>query len=133
MTTGTALGPDTMVSRWVGAFNARDLEGMLGCLSEDVDFHPLRMGGCDGWYSGHDGVSAWWDRLTRGRLEYQIAISQTRHVDDGRVLASGAVTLADGSNVGSFCALHTVEGDLIVAAHHYLSDPEMIEQLGFLR
>jgi hypothetical protein len=32
--------PEGIVSRWVKAFNARDLDGMLACLAEDVDFTP---------------------------------------------------------------------------------------------
>ena len=32
-----------IVSSWVDAFNARDLNRMLFWLSRDVDFHPLRL------------------------------------------------------------------------------------------
>ena len=122
-----------MVARWVDAFNARDLDGMLACFTEDVDFHPLRLNGCDASYSGHDGVREWWLLVNRGRLEHRIVISDTRVIDDGRMLANGSLTLGGEVDIGRFCALHSFEGGLIVMAHHYLSDPDMIERVGLLR
>lgn len=122
-----------IASRWVEAFNARDIEGMLACLAEDVKFHPLRLGGCSGSYSGHDGIRLWWDQLNSDRLDHVIVISETRDVGADRIIASGSLNLADQSEIGSFCALHTLDGDLIVKLHHYLSDADMIEHLGLIR
>jgi len=35
-------------------------------------------------------------------------------------------------DIGPFCGLHRLAGGLIVAAHHYLTDPDMIEYLGLV-
>ena len=44
----SALAPDALVRRWVDAFHARDVEGMLAHLDPEVRFHPLRLSGLDG-------------------------------------------------------------------------------------
>jgi SnoaL-like protein len=122
-----------VVAHWADAFNARNLAGMLVCLAEHVDFHPLRLNHCDASYSGHDGVRDWWTQLNRGWLEYRIAISETDFADDGRILSGGLLTFGSEAEIGPFCALHSFQDGLIVEAHHYLSDPDMIEHVGLLR
>ena len=124
--------PETVVSRWVDSFNARDLERMLACLSEDVDFHPVRMSGLGASYRGHDGVREWFARLRRLGHDYRIVLAEARDAGDGRVFASGSLTLGGEADVGPFCALHRIAGGVIVSAHQYHSDPDMIEQLGLI-
>lgn len=124
--------PETIVSRWVEAFNARDLDGMLVLLDARVVFHPLRLSGLRGSYGGHEGVREWFDRLTRLRHEHRIVLSEARAVGVGQVFAAGSLSLAGEPDIGPFCALHRFDGGLIVAAHHYLTDPEMIERLGLV-
>jgi SnoaL-like domain len=82
------------VSRWVDAFNQRDLDGMLRGLHADVDFHPLRLSGLRGSYLGHDGVREWFAHLKRLRHEYRIVLCDARSVAEGRVLAVGSLSLA---------------------------------------
>jgi hypothetical protein len=48
------------------------------------------------------------------------------------VLATGALTTANQADVASFCGLHQLADGMIVAAHHYISDPDMLERLGLL-
>jgi hypothetical protein len=130
---GAQIAGAGVVARLVEAFNARDLDGMLACFAQNVDFHPLRLNGCESSYSGHDGVRAWWLQINRGGLEHRVVISETRVTDDGRVLSSGSLRLPGGLEIGTFCALHSFEAGLIVTAHHYLSDPDMVERVGLLR
>ena len=127
-----AQGSEKVVVRWVEAFNAHDLDGMLACLAEDVDFHPLRLRGIDGRYRGHDGVREWFANLRRSRHEHQIVVSETRDLGGGRVLASGSLSLGGPVDVGSFCAVNRIHDGLIVGAHHYLSDANMMERVGLI-
>lgn len=124
--------PETIVSRWVHAFNTRDLDGMLACLGAEVHFHPLRLGGLRASYRGHDGVREWFAQLQRSRHEHRIVFSEGRDIGEGRVFASGSLSLAGESDIGPFCALHRLAGGLIVAVHHYLTDPDLIEHLGLI-
>ena len=128
-----ALSPDALVTRWVDAFNARDLEGMLARLCPEVRLHPLRVGGIDGSYRGHDGVRRWFARLTRLHHKHHIAVSDVHCAGDGKVLAVGALTLGEDFEIASFCALHRIADELIVAAHHYLTDADMLERVGLVR
>jgi SnoaL-like domain len=124
--------PERVVSRWVDAFNARDLEDMLMRLDPRVDFHPLRLGGLGSSYRGHDGVRDWWLQTMRQVGEYQIGLSDVRSVGEGEVFAVGSLHLAGERHIGSFSALHRIDRGLIVAAYHCLTDPEMIESLGLI-
>jgi len=46
--------PEELVSQWIDAFNLRDLDGMLDCMSPEVRFYPLRLSGLERFYQGHD-------------------------------------------------------------------------------
>ena len=80
------------VRRWVDAFDARDIEGMLACLDPEVRFHPLRLNGLDGSYRGHGGVQRWFAQLTP--LHHDYVISLVRGSGDNEVLAVGELRLA---------------------------------------
>lgn len=128
----TPVSQEAIVSRWVDAFNARDLDGILAGLADDVDFHPLRLSGIAASYRGHDGVQEWFTRLRHLRHEYRIVLHEARELGEDRVFASGSLSLAGESDIGPFCALHWLDGALIVAAYQYLTDPDMIESLGLI-
>jgi len=123
---------EMIVSRWVDAFNARDLDGILAALAENVEFHPLRLSGIAASYGGHDGVREWFTRLRRLRHEYRIVVHEARETSEGRVFASGSLSLAGKPDIGPFCAVHRLDGGRIVIAHQYLTDPDMIESLGLI-
>ena len=55
-----------------------------------------------------------------------------RVVGEAPVLAVGALTLAGEFEIAPFCALHRIVDGLVVAAHHYLTDPDMLECLGLV-
>ena len=115
-----------------GCFNARDLEGMLARLDPEVRLHPLRLRGLDGSYDGHDGVQRWFERLKQSRHEHVIVLSHVHGSRDDHVLAVGSLKLAGNVEIAPFCALHRIAGGLIAAAHHSLSDPDMLEHLGLI-
>ena len=101
-------------------------------LDPRVDFHPLRLGGVGGSYRGHDGVRDWFAQTMRRVGQYQIGLSDVRCVGEGEVFAVGSLHLSGARHIGSFAALHRVDRELIVAAYHCLTDPDMIEYLGLI-
>jgi hypothetical protein len=107
------------VSRWVDAFNARDLDAMLTCLDVEVDFHPLQVAGLERSYRGHAGVRRWFAALQRRNLEYRIAVSALERTDDGGVLAAGALGVDGQNEIAPFCGLHRLSQHLITDARHY--------------
>lgn len=124
--------PERVVSRWVDAFNARNLDDMLMLLDPRVAFHPLRLGGLGGSYHGHVGVRHWFLHAIRQFNEYQIGVSDVRIVGEEKVFATGSLHLSADRHIGSFGALHRIEKGLIIAAYHCVTDPEMIEYLGLI-
>jgi hypothetical protein len=124
--------PERVVSRWVEAFNARNLGGMLACLTPDVALHPVKLSGIEARYRGHNGVWCWFAQLRRHHYTYTISLSDVQDLGDGRVFASGSPSLAESPDVTPFSAFHRLVDGLTISAHHYLTDPDMIEQLGLL-
>ncbi|HTT28877.1 MAG TPA: nuclear transport factor 2 family protein [Solirubrobacteraceae bacterium] len=123
---------DTVLLRWARAFNARDLEGMLACVAERIDFHPLRLRGMASRYRGRDGVREWFGCLRQARHEHRIAVCEVRDLGAGKVFASGSISLGDEADIGPVCLLHQLEAGVIVNAREYLSDPGTIERLGLI-
>ena len=122
----------TMVMRWVEAFNRRDIDRLLACVSPDVNLHPLALPGFAASYRGHDGVREWLGRVQEGNHQYQVVLDAVREVDEGTVFASGVLMLAEDEPIGPVCALHRIEHGLIAAAHEYHSDPDTMECIGMI-
>lgn len=113
---------EAAVWRWFDAFNSRDLEGMLACMHPNVDFHPLRLPGVIGPYQGHEGLREWFSTLRRMSHEHRIELTETSFLGEGRVIAGGSLSPADGTGQTSFWALERLEAGLIVSARHHLSN-----------
>ncbi len=121
--------PEAPVSRWIDSFNVRDLDGMLACMSPEVRFYPLRLNGLERYYRGHPGVRDWFTRLTELDHRYRIDLRNIRGERDGEVIAIGELLLEDG-DPARFWARDQVEDGQIVVAHHYLTDPDIFEDIG---
>lgn len=115
--------PAAVLLRWIGAFNARDLDGMLGVMDARVLLHPLRLNGLDRLYRGHAGVREWFARMEELGLEHRFVISDVRF-DGEQLTAIGDLLLDPDTDPVSFWMLNRIEDGLIVAARHYLTDPE---------
>lgn len=128
-TSTTAPPSEAIVSAWIAAFNARDLDAMLRYLDPHVDLRPLRMIGLQRAYRGHDGVRSWFAQLRQHHHEHRIVIAEIQASSDGHVLTSGAVSIAGERDAAPFCAQHRLANGLIVAARHYMSDPDVLTHL----
>jgi SnoaL-like protein len=125
---------DTPSARWISSFNARDLAGMLACLDRDVRFHPLKLNGvASSGYRGHAGVERWFAEITGRGHEHRIMVSEFRTLPAGVTLTIGRLSFADVSAATPVCGVHEVADELIVTAHHYMSDPDTLERLGLLK
>jgi hypothetical protein len=125
---------DTPSARWISSFNARDLAGMLACLDRDVRFHPLKLNGVtSSGYRGHAGVERWFAEITARGHEHRIVVSEFRTLPAGVTLTIGRLSFADVSAATPVCGVHEVADELIVTAHHYMSDPDTLERLGLLK
>jgi hypothetical protein len=116
----------------VEAFNRRDIDGLLACVADDIDLHPLALRGFAQSYRGRDGVREWFGRLQDGHHEHRIAIEAAREVGPSTVFMSGMLMLAEGLAIGPICALHWIEHGLISATREYHTDPETMERIGMI-
>ena len=85
---------------------------------------------CEGPTVGMTVCGEWFAHLKRLRHEHRIVLSDTRVVAEGSVFAVGSLSLGAEPDIGPFCAQHRIDGALIIAAHQYLTDPDLVEHLG---
>jgi hypothetical protein len=119
--------PGEVLSVWVESFNARDLEGMLALMDPRVVFHPLRVDGVAREYHGHDGVREWFAQLSVMGNEQRLRLIEVRSQSGGQGVGFGDVLEPDGSVLTPFWSLTRVRRGGIVAAYHYLTDPDIME------
>lgn len=100
---------------------------MLARMSPHVDFHPLRLGRVDGAYRGRDGVRQWFEQLMAEERQHTLEILEFRDAGKDRAIALGNLHLDHRADAVPFWALDRFKGGLIVAAHHYLTDADILE------
>ncbi len=129
----TPADAEEIVLQWFNAFNGRDLAGMLAFLHTQVDFRPLRLHGIASSYHGHDGVRAWYTDIERLEHRHRVEITEFRASSDGQLIAVGTLSAADPAGPSSFWGLERFAGDKIVAAYHYVTEPDILRESGLLR
>lgn len=125
----TPVEPAELVSRWIESFNQRNLDGMLACMSDTVRFYPLRLSGLDRYYRGHDGVRDWFAQVQERGHAHQIVVLKLRAESDGEVVAVGELRLEEDPEPTRFWARDQVEDGKIVVVHHYLTDPDVFDDI----
>ncbi len=123
-----------LVARWVEAHNDRDIDGMLACVTQDVEFHPLRLtSGSADVYVGQEGLRLWFEDLTSSTLRHELRMEQVRENGEDEVLLVGSVEIPGHATVAEFYGIYDITDGLIGRAHHYLSDRRTMEELGIIR
>jgi ketosteroid isomerase-like protein len=121
---------EKIVAQWIAAFNARDVERLIGCGSPDIEVRPVRLIGLQRVYNGHDGLRQWVADLARHQVT--LVVRETRRLHDGHVLAVGGLTLREQADFAPFSGLYRFSDGRISHAEHYLSDGDDLERLGIL-
>ena len=71
----------TLVHRFLAAHNDRDLEAVLDCFTDDVDYRDLFFGDC----SGRDALRAMFERTFAEVAEHRWTITRTLETPDAVV------------------------------------------------
>lgn len=117
---------ETTVAGWFEAFNARDLDGMIGGTAPAVRLYPLPLAGLQSSYHGHDGLRSWFQDLNDAGHDHKISLSHFRLRRPSEMLAIGEMRFSDDGSSFPFWARDLFDdAGLIAIAHHYLSDPEL--------
>ncbi len=132
MSVSTRTAETTVVAEWIEAVNARSLERLLACVTEDVDFRPLRLSGVPTRYADREGLRRWFGQFRRLDHAYRIVVGEIRELGRGRVFASGSLCTEGGAPLAPFWALYTLDGGRIASAREYVTDPEIVDWLGLI-
>ncbi len=123
---------ETIARRLVDAFNRRDAEDLVALTDPDVEWHPSLLAGPRRAYRGHDELREWMLDLCRSPIEPQARVLEVEAVGRDRFLLLSEV-LIDGQPVSPSALLGRVNAERkIVEAHAYLTDEEMLTQVGIV-
>jgi ketosteroid isomerase-like protein len=119
-----------LAQRYVGAYNDRDLEAMLALMDEDVVSYPSRLFGA-GPHQGHADVRAWWQTMADSNRWYRVVATEIRRLPPDRVAVLGEIR-DQGEVMSPWSVVVRVRDGLIVESRSYLSDKELLDELGLL-
>lgn len=119
-----------LAERYVGSYNDRDLEAMLAVQDESIVSYPSRLGGATP-HRGHDGVRAWWNAMVAAGTWYEVVIGEIRQYQPDRVVILGEIR-EHGEPISPWCVVIHVRHGLIVESRSYLSESDLLEQLGLI-
>ena len=121
---------DALASAFVDACNRRDEAAFVALTDPQIEFRPTAIVGTLRVYRGHDELRIWVTALRGSKLNHQARIRAVHVVDEQRVLLLTEVLL-DGDVISPSAMMATISAEgLIVAAQAYLSDDDMLKQVG---
>jgi ketosteroid isomerase-like protein len=109
-----------LAQSYVAAYNDRDLHAMLALQDENVVSYPTPLFGHRP-HIGHAGVRAWWEAMMAAGLSYEVVVSDVL----GEVRDHG-------ERLSPWGALVRVRNGLIIESRSYLSDKELLDEVGLL-
>lgn len=122
--------PVRIARAYVAAYNDRDLEAMLALQDPDVVSYPSRLFGHRP-HTGHAGVREWWKTMVASGRWYDVAVTEIRQLSPDRVAALGEIR-DHGERLSPWGVVVRIRDGLIVESHSYLSDKELLDELGVL-
>jgi ketosteroid isomerase-like protein len=115
---------------YVAAYNDRDLEAMLALMDEDAVSNPARLFG-QRRHRGRADVREWWQTMVDSGRWYQVVVAEIRLLPPDRVAVLGEL-LDDGEPLSPWGVLVRVRDGLIVESRSYLSEKDLLDELGLL-
>jgi ketosteroid isomerase-like protein len=127
MTEGKAA---ELAQRYVAAYNDRDLEAMLALMDENAVSYPSRLFGARR-HQGHGDVRAWWQTMVESGRWYEVVVAEIRQLPPDRVAILGEL-VDHGEPLSPWGVLVRVRDGLIIESRSYLSEKELLDELGLL-
>jgi ketosteroid isomerase-like protein len=120
----------SLAQRYVAAYNDRDLDAMLALQDENVVAYPSRLFGSR-WHVGREGVRAWWEAMVASGRWYEVVIRDILQPGSDRVAILGEIR-DQGELLSPWGVVFRVRNGLIIESHSYLSDKQLLDELGVL-
>ena len=121
---------DEIGRRFIDAFNRRDAPSLVALADPAIEFYPTELVGSRRTYNGHDGLRQWIADLRESPIQHQVRVREVRTLDGRRFLLLSEVLLEGELVSPSAMLAHVDERGAIVKAHAYLTDKQMLAQLG---
>ena len=103
---------------------------MLALQHEDVVSHPSRLFE-PRQLNGRAGVRAWWEAMEASGRWYDVVVRDVRQIGPDRIAILGEIR-DRGELLSPWGVVIRVRGGLIIESHFYLSDTELLTDLGVL-
>jgi ketosteroid isomerase-like protein len=126
----TRAGAVRLAQSYVAAYNDRDLDAMLALQDEHIVSYPVRMFGHRS-LTGHAGVRAWWESMEASGRWYEVVVGEIRQLLPDRVAILGEIR-DQGELVSPWGVVVRIRNGLIIESRSYLSDKEVLDELGLL-
>jgi ketosteroid isomerase-like protein len=120
-----------LARRYVAAYNDRDLGAMLAVQHEDVVSYPSRLFGRRRRLAGREEVRTWWEAMVATGRGHEVVVADVRQLGPDRVAILGEVR-DRGELLTPWAVVIRVRDGLILESRAYLSDAELLEQVGLL-
>ena len=117
-------GSVAVVREWIAAYDEYRNEAMLELAHPEIVIRPRRGQGAPE-YRGPDGVRQWLGAVGMGRPTVTVVSFEDLH--DGRVVADSLI--GDMSVIAVF----EIREERVFSVEVYVSDREMLEQVGIIR
>jgi hypothetical protein len=123
---------EEIAQSFIDAFNRRDAEALVALADPAIDFHPTQLSGQRGGYRGHEGLRRWVEDLLAATVQHQVRVREVRVLDERRFLILSEVLVEDEVRSPSAMLTQLNETGLIAEARAFLSDEEMLREIGLL-
>jgi SnoaL-like domain len=120
----------SLAERYVAAYNNRDLDAMLDVHPSIVSY-PSRLAGAQR-HEGHAGVRAWWQTMLASGQWYEVVIRDIQQPSADRVAIIGEIR-DQGERISPWCVIVQVREGLISESRSYLTETDLLDQLGLLK
>jgi SnoaL-like domain len=124
-------GPaERLITGYIDAFNARDLDGVLERLHQDVVLEPTRIASRGRAYHGHQGAREWWAQVLAAP-EYQARVVEFLRLSPEHWVVAGEVGCGGEATSPFVCTIGIRDGRIATLRSH-LTDQPMLRLLGRL-
>lgn len=118
--------------KFVDAFNRRDAAALVGLCAPEVELHPSILVGDRRVYRGHEGLRRWVADLRSATIQHQARVREVRALDERRFVILSEVLVEDELLSSSAMVGRVDDEGRVVEARAYLSDEELLTQLGMV-
>jgi hypothetical protein len=126
-----AFEPERLARGYIAALNERELEPLLEFVDPAIEFYPTALSRTRRRYVGHAGIQEWLETAEARGNRYHGHVTEVRNLGGDRWAILGDV-LFDGEKTAPLGVVIRLRDGLIIESRSYLSDEDLLRELGLL-